>query len=162
MAQRRASILDAARRCFARKGFHATTIADLCAEAGVSAGGVYTHFANKHAIVAALGSVATEGAGPPDLLAQFRQLQTEEGTASAALDLQLWAASTSDPELTEMVHTSMDAFREGLAALGHPDARVVMLEALTLGFEVQRALGRPSHPTLEAEVLRLAQRDSHD
>ena len=34
-AQRRAQILDGARACFLRKGFHAATTAEISAEAGV-------------------------------------------------------------------------------------------------------------------------------
>jgi AcrR family transcriptional regulator len=49
-AQRR-RILDAARRCFVREGFHATSMQDILAEAGLSAGGVYVYFKSKEEIV---------------------------------------------------------------------------------------------------------------
>lgn len=38
MAARRDEILRAAEACFARQGFHQTTISDVIAEAGLSAG----------------------------------------------------------------------------------------------------------------------------
>lgn len=158
MAARRREILDAARRCFARKGFHATTISDVCREAGVSAGGLYTHFPNKHAIVAALGSDLTQESGALDLLALYRQLQAPPGESAAQLDLHLWAASSSDPELHDMVHGAMSAFRDRLRQPGRPEARVVLLEALALGLEVQRALGRPGDPGLEQELTSLIER----
>ena len=53
-AARRRHILDAARACFARKGFHAASMLDLQAEAGVSAGAIYVYFKGKHDIVLAI------------------------------------------------------------------------------------------------------------
>ena len=38
---RRQTIIDAAYRCFARKGFHQATMRDIYSEAGLSAGAVY-------------------------------------------------------------------------------------------------------------------------
>jgi len=158
MAARRQSILEASRRVFARKGFHATTIADVCREAGVSAGGLYTHFPNKHAIVAALGSDATREAGSLDLIALYRALQRPPGESTAQLDLQLWAASAADETLRQMVIDAMDAFRDGLRVPGRSGAQIVLLEALALGLEVQRALGRPGDPRFEAELENLVNR----
>ena len=53
-AARRAHILDAAERCFARTGFHATTMNDICREAVVSAGALYIYFASKEELIAGL------------------------------------------------------------------------------------------------------------
>ena len=47
-------ILDAAERCFVRAGFHRTTMQDVAAEAGMSAGNLYRYFASKDALVAGL------------------------------------------------------------------------------------------------------------
>lgn len=52
LAARREHILDAAERCFARSGFHRCTMADICAEAGISAGALYVHFPSKEALIA--------------------------------------------------------------------------------------------------------------
>ncbi len=51
---RRENILDAALKCFARGGFHATTMQDICREAGVSPGAVYLYFDSKEALIAGL------------------------------------------------------------------------------------------------------------
>lgn len=51
---RRENILDAAHKCFARGGFHATTMQDICREAGVSPGAVYLYFDSKEALIAGL------------------------------------------------------------------------------------------------------------
>ena len=55
-AERRAEILEAAESCFARLGFHRTTMRDVIAEASLSAGCVYKHFKSKHEIVAAIAA----------------------------------------------------------------------------------------------------------
>lgn len=54
LAARRAQILDAATACFSRDGFHATTLRDICAEAGLSAGAVYGYFQSKVDILEAV------------------------------------------------------------------------------------------------------------
>ena len=51
---RREHILDAAERCFARAGFHATTMQDICKGAAVSPGALYVYFASKEALIAGL------------------------------------------------------------------------------------------------------------
>lgn len=52
LTARREHILDAAERCFARSGFHQCTMAEICAEAGISAGALYSHFPSKEALIA--------------------------------------------------------------------------------------------------------------
>ncbi|MGW6425003.1 TetR/AcrR family transcriptional regulator [Nocardia sp. NPDC055053] len=54
LERRRQQILDAAQLCFARKGFHETSMQDVFAEAGLSAGAVYRYFTSKNEIIAAL------------------------------------------------------------------------------------------------------------
>ncbi|MGH9057469.1 MAG: TetR/AcrR family transcriptional regulator [Acidimicrobiales bacterium] len=51
---RRADILAGALACFARTGYHATTMADVAAAAGVSKGTPYLYFPSKEALFIAL------------------------------------------------------------------------------------------------------------
>ena len=51
---RREKILDAAELCFARSGFHRTTMHDICREAEVSPGALYVYFDSKEALIAGL------------------------------------------------------------------------------------------------------------
>ena len=51
---RREHILDAAEHCFARAGFHRTTMHDICKEAGVSPGALYVYFDSKEALIAGI------------------------------------------------------------------------------------------------------------
>ena len=52
--RRRRDILAAAERAFVRHGFHASTMQDVAAEAGMSPGNLYRYFPSKDAIVAGL------------------------------------------------------------------------------------------------------------
>jgi AcrR family transcriptional regulator len=51
---RREHILDAAEQCFARAGFHRTTMHDICKEAGISPGALYVYFDSKEALIAGI------------------------------------------------------------------------------------------------------------
>jgi TetR/AcrR family transcriptional repressor of uid operon len=51
---RRQQILDAAAACFARRGFHQTTMQHICEEADLSPGAVYRYFPSKEAIIEAM------------------------------------------------------------------------------------------------------------
>ena len=53
-AARRENILDAALLCFARAGFHRTTIEDICRGAGISPGALYVYFDSKEALIEGL------------------------------------------------------------------------------------------------------------
>ncbi|MFC4372534.1 TetR/AcrR family transcriptional regulator [Nocardia halotolerans] len=54
LERRRQQIIDAAQLCFARKGFHETSMQDVFAESGMSAGAVYRYFTSKNDIIAAM------------------------------------------------------------------------------------------------------------
>jgi len=53
-AARRDQIITAALTCFARTGYHVTTMADIAAQAGVSKGTPYLYFDSKEALFLAL------------------------------------------------------------------------------------------------------------
>jgi TetR/AcrR family transcriptional repressor of uid operon len=53
-SDRRTEILDAAQACFARSGFHQTSMQAICSEAGMSAGNLYRYFPSKEAIIAGI------------------------------------------------------------------------------------------------------------
>ena len=79
---RREHILDAAERCFARSGFHATTMQHICREAGVSPGAFYVYFDSKEALIAGISERSRaelterlmELASAPDFLEALRVL----------------------------------------------------------------------------------------
>lgn len=51
---RRRQILDGAALCFARNGFHATSMQDVLKEVDLSAGAVYRYFSGKEELIAAI------------------------------------------------------------------------------------------------------------
>ena len=62
-AARREQIIAAGLACFARSGYHATTMADVAAQAGVSKGTPYLYFESKEALFLALHEQWDCGAG---------------------------------------------------------------------------------------------------
>src|SRR4029079_2513209 len=65
LAARRQQILDAAQRRVARDGFHATSMQQVIAEAGLSVGAVYRYFPSKSDLIVAIAQSAAEGSGAP-------------------------------------------------------------------------------------------------
>ena len=53
-ADRRSEILAAAQTCFARSGFHQTSMQEICAQAGMSPGNLYRYFRSKEEIIAGI------------------------------------------------------------------------------------------------------------
>src|ERR1700754_2645280 len=53
-ADRRGEILAAAQTCFARAGFHQTSMQEICTEAGMSPGNLYRYFRSKEEIIAGI------------------------------------------------------------------------------------------------------------
>jgi AcrR family transcriptional regulator len=130
---RRRQILDAARRCFTRNGFHATSMQDVLAEAGLSAGAVYRYFRSKDEIVVAIASEAvTEIAGaldsafeaddPPPLdevlgaaFQAIQRIDAEQGVAKLAL--QVWGEAVRSPALAETLKGAIRRVRGSLTRL---------------------------------------------
>jgi AcrR family transcriptional regulator len=56
LRKRREQILGAAVRCFARDGFHRTTMQDIVGEAALSPGAIYRYFASKEDLIAEIAA----------------------------------------------------------------------------------------------------------
>ena len=110
---RRQQILGAAQRCFTRNGFQATTMADIFAEAGLSAGSVYSHFTGKDEIITAIAedlidkitstAAAALPSGEPPALDEaldgfFATLQRLDIAPIAVI---VWAEAIRDPALSQ-------------------------------------------------------------
>ena len=79
LAARRAEILDAARRAFARHGYEAATVKVLEAETGLSRGAIFHHFKDKDALFLALAE---------DDAAQMAETVAAHGLVQVMRDLQ--------------------------------------------------------------------------
>src|SRR5213080_1325419 len=73
-ADRRSQILEAALVCFAKRGFHQTSMHDISAEAGISVGLIYRYFENKEAVISAMADRHKKEIS--DMLQRARQAPT--------------------------------------------------------------------------------------
>jgi TetR/AcrR family transcriptional repressor of uid operon len=78
--EKRREILEAAGRCFGRKGFGGASISDICAEAGISPGHLYHYFASKEAIIGAMTDIGLERA-----TARFSEMMKSSDVVEALL-----------------------------------------------------------------------------
>jgi AcrR family transcriptional regulator len=113
--QRRERILDAAERCFARSGFHRTTMHDICKEAGISPGALYVYFDSKEALIAGITERDRAEfaerlevlAKAPDFLEALRALGQqyflEEPADSHRMCIEIGLESTRNPRVGEIV-----------------------------------------------------------
>ena len=122
---RRDQIVEAALRCFAQKGFHRTSMADIIAEAGLSAGAIYLHFDGKQQIALAvarriLGNRRAEFAGrlrddgelpPPSAMLRLMMAGLSSEVRDPRLLVQLWGEGVTDPELSLMIGPLFDEVR---------------------------------------------------
>jgi AcrR family transcriptional regulator len=92
--ERQRHIREAALACFRRSGFHRASMADICAEAQMSAGNLYRYYDSKEAIIAAICEHDRQDVtrrfeamrGRPDLFAAMLELTGEAMDASAQLE----------------------------------------------------------------------------
>lgn len=123
---RRHQILDAAGTCFARTGFHQTTMQDVAAEAGMSPGNIYRYFASKDALIAGMTerdramilqdfSAIADETNLIDALAGLARKHLVEGTCGqSALALEIWSEGARNPVVGAMIRGIERAVHEGL------------------------------------------------
>lgn len=169
---RRQQIIDAARNCFARNGFHQTSMQDVFAESGLSAGAVYRYFQSKEELIATIATEAvTQVRGlvnailrqhpPPPPTEAFAELMLgldplRDPSGIGRIMIQVWGEALRDPELRALVAELNESMLADLADLarrfseaGHlrpdADAEAVsrLLLALAQGYVVQNLLTPP-------------------
>ena len=150
-AQTRAAILHAADKLFRGKGWAATTIALIAAEAGVSAETVYSGFGNKRTILRTLVIAAVRRdapevplasqAGPASVVAQtdpvkllglFARDITDVLSRVAPLMAVVRSGAAAEPELASLYSELHEGRRRNLLAVAEAVARTGALrEQLT-------------------------------
>lgn len=169
LEQRRREVLAAARACFARKGFHATSMREVLREAGVSAGTVYRYFPKKEDLVIAIAqenlsvvadtieSMMHRTPLPPldQVIGEvFAVLQDHDDKLDIArLALQVWAEAARSPELAVRVRAQLSSIGDAFTQLvrGYcyqrqlpsgvsPEAVGATMTALLPGFFLQRVM----------------------
>lgn len=128
-SDRRAEILDAAGSCFARSGFHQTSMQEICAQAGMSPGNLYRYFRSKEAIIAAIAErdraqAAADFAAvdeAPDFFTGFaalgRHYLVERSTEESALCLEIMAEARRNPEVGRIHQATQSDVQAGLVAI---------------------------------------------
>lgn len=182
LASRRQQILEAAQRCFAREGFHRTTMQDVVREARLSPGAIYRYFPSKAELVAAIAderhqreaalleaSALGEDASEDIRRAMrgFFEPLTEPGERETRrVGIQLWAEALRDAQILPVVRRGVDLPRERLTALIRSgqtrgefrndldaDAVARAMIALFQGFVLQQAWDRRANIASYLEVL---------
>jgi AcrR family transcriptional regulator len=115
-SQRRDQIVAAAKKVFARKGFHDTTIADIAKQAGLAYGSVYWYFDSKDELFHALMAVE-EGALRGHLAAALAQ-PAETGMPSAGDEAPLRTAVRATLEFFEADKATVKLLFRDAYALG--------------------------------------------
>jgi len=114
-ASRREQIMTAALGCFAAKGIQRTSMADIIAASGLSAGAIYLQFEGKQQIALAVGEqvlsrrlgefgdLSQDGrVDPIEAMHTLLDAMIEDLPDTRVL-LQLWGEATADPEMAGMV-----------------------------------------------------------
>jgi AcrR family transcriptional regulator len=173
-SDRRAEILAAAERCFARSGFHQASMHEICVEAGMSPGNLYRYFSSKEAIIAGISernrAEAAEHfaavAQAPDFFAGLAALArhhlVERSVAEVGLCAEIMAESRRNPEIARQyqeierdVKAHLVALLEGAAERGEIardldfDAAATVLMVVADGTSWRRAVD----PGFDAESV---------
>ena len=175
-------------RCVGRQGFASTSMADIIAESGLSAGSIYSHFDGKADLVRYAArtvfderqerftsELATRGTSPTPIEAMLGLLASAPAAPTFEVVLQLWAETPTDPELAAIARSNLQRIRDILAGAilgwardrtdGEEAARVLAdetagaLQAIMQGFVVQSAIGSRPDPARMLDVIRVAFRD---
>ncbi|MEX1194416.1 MAG: TetR/AcrR family transcriptional regulator [Dehalococcoidia bacterium] len=134
LESRRQEIIDAARTCFLRAGFHQTTTDQICREANITPGGLYHYFTSKDELISAVieRSAAAAIERMRDLIEQaddtesaFRQvagffykaMQDPDVDNITRLDIEIWAEGTKNEKLAARNRTAWVLRERWLEAL---------------------------------------------
>jgi AcrR family transcriptional regulator len=183
LTARREQILDAARACFLRNGFHQTSMQDVTREANLSVGAVYRYFPSKTDLITAIAEQVIEQIAavfdeilaeePPPPLVTALERAIDLVTVNSGPDgvlplaLQIWSEATTDPALASFVDKVYRRIREILVTLARraiergdlppgtdPYEIGVVLFALMPGYALQRILTGGPEPDVFKAGLR--------
>jgi AcrR family transcriptional regulator len=109
---RRQQIVDAAWACFARKGYHQTTMQDICQESDLSPGAIYRYFASKEAIRTAVWDRHEKWAR--DVLERARSQAGQPRDTLEVIGQTMWLSYFSDPTFETMARVEIENWPETL------------------------------------------------
>ena len=108
---RRREIIEAARNCFLRNGFHQTTTDEICHEAAITPGGLYHYFGSKEEIISAVIEDAARST-----VDDLRKTAEASGDVHSAVDAlgALFFQWARDPELDSVTRLNVEIWAETL------------------------------------------------
>src|ERR1041384_4666591 len=129
-ADRRSQILEAALVCFAKRGFHQTSMHDISGEAGISVGLIYRYFENKEAVISAMADrhkkeiseMLERARKAPTLLESLEILFTahcceNEPRVISAFVVDLYAEASRNPQVADLVRDVLKTAMNGVTDL---------------------------------------------
>jgi AcrR family transcriptional regulator len=143
---RRRGILNAANRCFGRRGFHATSMKEICDEAAMSPGALYRYFvakddiiiemvtAERHEWEALLLTIPPEASAMDLVDAVAQRLEADSPAAdlmsgAPVMLLEVLAEASRNPRVRPVVVASYHAVTTQLAARIRTDAATGRISA---------------------------------
>ena len=130
LIDRREQILEAAMVCFAKRGFHQTTMHHVSAEAGISVGLIYRYFKNKEEVIGALANehekdiaeLLKRAGEAPTLLEAMEILFTSHCAEHSpqiisAFVVDLFAEASRNSKVAKVVRDVIKAKTDGVADL---------------------------------------------
>jgi len=141
LANRRQQILDAAADCFARNGFHRTSMQDIVKESGLSAGLIYRYFTGKDDMIVAIVEEwhTDRAANLTDLetyLDLLRAIAAPDAERQRNLSMQAWAETIREPRVRDLARQGVDEQRAAFRGAA-PDGLVRVLVAVYQGLLLQ-------------------------
>jgi AcrR family transcriptional regulator len=165
MADRRREILDAASRCLDRLGIASTSTKEICREAGISMGALYTHFKSRDDIILAIAERSAEDMGSNMgittitelrklLLRRLRDIYRPGYAATIRIEVQMLAEAVANRSVAKevmdnyrisrkMIHGALERISKvgGLAEGGDPETAATLVENFHYGLLFRRAAG---------------------
>jgi TetR/AcrR family transcriptional regulator, repressor for uid operon len=127
---RRSQILEAALVCFAKRGFHQTSMHDISGQAGISVGLIYRYFENKEAVISAMADrhkkeiseMLERARQAPSLLESLEILFTAHCCEDApqvvsAFVVDLYAEASRNPHVADLVRDVLETAMNGVRDL---------------------------------------------
>src|ERR1700757_1163401 len=127
---RRSQILEAALVCFAKRGFHQTSMHDISGEAGISVGLIYRYFENKEAVISAMADrhkteiseMLDRARQAPSLLEALEILFTAHFCEDAlqflsSIVVHLYAEASRNPHVADLTRDVLDTAMDGVTDL---------------------------------------------
>jgi TetR/AcrR family fatty acid metabolism transcriptional regulator len=158
--ERREQILDCALAVFASKGFHETSISDICARALVARGTLYQHFADKRGVLAALvdrivGRVidAIQEWPPLELSPEVAWTQEDHVAFVEARCRQIMEVVFADTDTASLILRMARGTGFVGEALARIDQHVVGVIAADVRAHMNQGLLRPLDPQIVAEFI---------